>query len=63
MSRRRQPSTATLRRGYWMQFWAGLYAVGRVYPQPRLTAVTVLLVVVLAALILETTPTTGGWSQ
>jgi hypothetical protein len=44
-----------------MQFWAGLYAVGRVYPQPRLTAVTALLVVVLAALILETTPTTRGW--
>jgi len=39
-----------------MQFWAALYAVARVYPQPRLTAFTLALVAVLAALIVDTSP-------
>ena len=52
-----------LRRGYWMQFWAALYALTRVYPQPRLTALVVALVVVLAALIYDTAPVTWRWSR
>ena len=47
---------SALRRGYWMQFWAALYALGRVYPQPRLSALVAALVVVLAALIVLNSP-------
>jgi hypothetical protein len=54
---------SALRRGYWMQLWAALYALGRVYPQPRLTAFVAVLVVVLAALIVDTAPVPVGWSR
>jgi len=60
--RTHQGSAPALRRGYWMQFWAALYAVARVYPQPRLTAFTLALVGLLAVLIIDTAPT-SGWSR
>jgi len=50
---------SALRRGYWMQLWAALYALGQVYPQPRLSAFVAVLVVVLAALIVLTSPLAG----
>lgn len=46
-----------------MQFRAALYAVTRVYPQPRLTAFTLALVAVLAVLIVDTAPVTPRWSR
>ena len=46
-----------------MQFWAALYAVARVYPQPRLTTFTLALVGLLAVLIVDTAPVSGGWSR
>jgi hypothetical protein len=52
-----------LRRAYWMEFWAALYALTRVYPQPRLTALVVALVVVLAGLIYDTAPVAWRWSR
>ncbi len=62
MTGTRSRSASTLRRGYWMQFWAALYAVYTVYPQPRLTAFTLALVGLLAALIVDTAPI-AGWSR
>ena len=50
---------SALRRGYWMQFWAALYALGQVYPQPRLSAFVAALVVVLAVLIVVNSPLAG----
>ncbi|MXR20774.1 hypothetical protein [Halobacterium bonnevillei] len=47
---------SVLRRGYWMQLWAALYALTTVYPNPGLTALVVVLVAVLAALIYATRP-------
>lgn len=61
VSRRR--GRPALRRGYWMEFWAALYALTRVYPQPRLTVLVAALVVVLAALIYDTSPCTWRGSQ
>jgi len=46
-----------------MQFWAALYGVVRVYPQPRLTAFTLALVGLLAVLIVATAPVPVGWSR
>jgi hypothetical protein len=54
---------SALRRGYWMQFWAGLYALGRVYPQPRLTALVLVLIAVLAMLIVDAAPVSWRWSR
>lgn len=51
-------SRSVLRRGYWLQLWAALYALTTVYPNPGLTGLVVVLVGVLAALIYATTPTT-----
>jgi len=45
-----------------MQFWAALYAIVRVYPQPRLTVFTLALVGLLAVLIVDTAPT-SRWSR
>jgi len=61
--RARQTERPTLRWGYWMQFWAALYAVHTVYPQPRLTVFTLAVVVVLAALIYDTAPATWRRSR
>ena len=63
MSHARHDPAAALRRGYWMQFWAALYAVVRVYPQPRLTAFTLALVALLAVLIVDTAPVSPRWSR
>jgi hypothetical protein len=41
----------SLRRGYMAQFWAGLYGLTTVYPNPGLTALTVSVLLALAALI------------
>lgn len=49
--------TQTLRRGYMAQFWAGLYALTTVYPQPRLTAFLAALLAILATLIYSYRPT------
>gem|GEM_PF-3109907 len=49
-----------LRRGYWMQLWAALYALTAVYPNPGLTAATTALAAVLAALIYLTRPPAWG---
>jgi len=49
-----------LRYGYWMQFWAAIYALTTVYPQPGLTALATALLVVLAALIYLTRPQAWG---
>jgi len=46
-----------------MQFWAALYAVYAVYPQPRLTAFTLALVGLLAVLIVDTAPVSPRWSR
>jgi len=54
--RNRAHSQRALRRGYWMQLWAALYALTTVYPNPGLTALVVVLVAVLAALIYTTCP-------
>ena len=43
-----------------MQLWAALYAFTTVYPQTGLTALVVVLVVVLAALVYTTRPQPGG---
>ena len=49
-----------LRYGYWMQFWAAVYALTTVYPDPGLTFLTGTLVAVLVALIYVTRPTAWG---
>jgi hypothetical protein len=54
--RERAHSRPTLRQGYWMQFWAAVYALTTVYPDPGLTALVVALVAVLVALIYATRP-------
>jgi hypothetical protein len=45
-----------LRRGYWMQLWAALYALTRVYPNPGLTSLVLVLVGVLVTFIVDTAP-------
>jgi hypothetical protein len=50
---------SALRRGYWMQLWAAVYALGQVYPQARLSAFVAVLVVVLVALIVVNSPLGG----
>jgi hypothetical protein len=60
--RERAHSQPTLRRGYWMQFWAALYALTTVYPNPGLTALVVALVAVLVALIYATRSPAWRWS-
>lgn len=49
--------TQTLRRGYMAQFWAGLYALTTVYPEPGLTVFVAVLLAVLAGLIYAYRPT------
>jgi hypothetical protein len=41
----------SLRHGYMTQFWGGLYALTTVYPNTGLTALVVVLLLTLAALI------------
>lgn len=59
-TRARGGPQSALRRGYWMQFWAALYALGQVYPNPRLTVFVALVVVVLAVLVVDTAPVEWG---
>jgi len=49
-----------LRFGFWMQLWAAGYATTTVYPNPGLTALSVTLIGILAALIYDTRPVAGG---
>ena len=53
-------SRAALRRGYLMQFWAALYALTTVYPQPGLTTLVVVVLVLLAVLVYATRPQNAG---
>lgn len=48
----------SLRHGYMTQFWAGLYGLSTVYPNPGLTGLTIALLIALAALIYAHRPIT-----
>ncbi|MCD2205305.1 hypothetical protein [Halobacterium sp. KA-6] len=49
-----------LRFGFWMQFWASVYALTTVYPNPGLTSLVVAVLGVLAALIYDSRPAAWG---
>ena len=51
---------AALRRGYWMEFWAAVYALTRAYPDPGLTGLVVAVLVVLGALLYDARPRPRG---
>ena len=51
---------SALRRGYWMEFWVALYALTVAYPNPGLTALVVVVLVILGVLLYDARPRPRG---